>query len=79
MRQMTLTCPEKYANAMKAAKAAVDLTALGIGGLRPKRTLTGALILEVPGLERMAKADTLTAEIAEALSGMKKVLGDMPS
>lgn len=71
---ITVTCPEGgYGEVIRAARQKVDLAALGIPGLRPKRVQTGALILEIPGPEGAAKAEALADRMRTALSGIEGV------
>ncbi|XP_039303923.1 uncharacterized protein LOC113003423 [Solenopsis invicta] len=66
---VTVTCadPRAYAQVLKTARERVDLSSLGIEDLRPRRAVTGALILEVRGAENGTKADALAEGIREAL------------
>ncbi|EFN85901.1 hypothetical protein EAI_08252, partial [Harpegnathos saltator] len=50
-------------------RAEIDLLALGISGLRPKRAVTGALILEVPGEGGAERAQKLVPLMEAALAG----------
>jgi hypothetical protein len=52
---------------MKRARRSVDLQSLGIDALRPKRAVTGGLLLEVLGQESGPKADRLAERLREAL------------
>ncbi|XP_020298517.1 uncharacterized protein LOC109862790 [Pseudomyrmex gracilis] len=51
---------------MSKARESIDLKGLGIAGLRPKRAITGGLVLEVPGEGGADKADKL----AQAMSAL---------
>ncbi|XP_020297222.1 uncharacterized protein LOC109861820 [Pseudomyrmex gracilis] len=51
---------------MAKARAAINLADYGIAGLRPKRAITGGLILEVPGENGAERADAL----AKAMSAL---------
>jgi len=53
------------AEALKLAKEKIDLKEIGIEYLRPKRAITGALILEVPGENSSPKADNLAAKLSQ--------------
>lgn len=70
---VTLTVPPgsktTYAEAMTLARAKVNIADLGIASVRPRRAVTGAMILEVPGQEGAAKADIFAEKIREALAG----------
>lgn len=67
---VTLTVPEgsrlTYAEAMSRAREQIKLADLGIASVRPKRAVTGGLILEIPGADGAQKADRL----AEAMAGI---------
>ncbi|XP_025157023.1 uncharacterized protein LOC112589129 [Harpegnathos saltator] len=54
---------------MTKLRAEIDLLALGISGLRPKRAVTGALILEVPGEGGAERAQKLVPLMEAALAG----------
>lgn len=76
---MVLTCPEgQYSEILRLARERVDIASLGIEALRPKRALTGALILEVPGPEGNAKADALADRIRNALGTREGVRVSRP-
>jgi len=74
-----VTCPPgTYAETMRAARERVDLRGLGIGELRPRRARTGALLLEIPGGDGAARAETLTRELREALRDREGVIITRP-
>nr|XP_033337278.1 uncharacterized protein LOC117226743 [Megalopta genalis] len=54
---------------MATARSKVDLAEIGIASLRPRRAVTGGLILEVPGTDGAAKATVLATKVAEAQAG----------
>jgi hypothetical protein len=58
------------AEVMKRAAGRVDL-ALKIDYLRPKRSQTGGLILEIPGENSAPRADALVSKLTEALGDTK--------
>ncbi|XP_011858084.1 PREDICTED: uncharacterized protein LOC105555669 [Vollenhovia emeryi] len=67
---VTLTFPPgMYAEGMRIIKSQIQLEDLGISEVRPRRALTGALILEVLGEDAKVKADQLADKI-------KVVVGD---
>ncbi|XP_039310759.1 uncharacterized protein LOC120358938 [Solenopsis invicta] len=72
---VTVTCadPTAYAQVLKTAREKVDLFSLGIEDLRPRRAVTGALILEVRGVDNGTKADALAEGIRAALSSRDDV------
>lgn len=61
------------ADVLREATARVDLEPLGIESLRPKRAMTRALILEVPGQGSAAKADVLAERLREAVCDRAKI------
>jgi hypothetical protein len=56
---------------MKRAAGRVDLAALNIDYLRPKRSQTGGLILEIPGENSAPRADALASKLSEAMGDTK--------
>jgi hypothetical protein len=56
---------------IKRAVGRVDLSALNIDYLRPKRAKTGGLILEIPGENNAPRADALASKLAEAMRDTK--------
>lgn len=68
----TLTIPEGcayiYAEAMTEARVKIDPKTLGIGLLRTRKAVTGALVLEVPGRDAVQKAD----QLAKLMDGVLK-------
>lgn len=81
---VVLTVPEDpegkgptMADVLREATAKIDLEPLGIESLRPKRAMTGALILEVPGQDSAAKADELATKIREAVGDRAKITRPM--
>lgn len=66
---VVVTCPEgQYAECLRLARDNIDLASLSIESIRPKRALTGALILEVPGPNSEANADKLATRMRETLA-----------
>jgi hypothetical protein len=59
------------AEVMKRAAGRVNLAALNIDYLRPKRSKTGGLILEISGENSAPRADALAAKLAEAMGDTK--------
>lgn len=57
--------PDKYGDIIREARQRIPLSKLGIGELRPKRAVTGALMLEIPGDRDGAKADALAGRLSE--------------
>ncbi|GGS28697.1 hypothetical protein GCM10010252_78100 [Streptomyces aureoverticillatus] len=54
---------------MRIAKGAIKLKDLGISQVKPRRAMTGGLILEIADPEGNAKAAALAAKLTEALQG----------
>lgn len=70
---VTLTCPpDTYSEAMRTVRDKINLEDLDIPALRPKKAVTGAIILEIPGPNGAEKAAILKEKM-EALSGMEGV------
>jgi len=61
---------------MKLARERIKLEELGVRELRPRRARTVALLLEIPGSNRLA--DTLVAKIREALADKPGVVNTRP-
>lgn len=76
---ITLTVPQgseiNIAAVMAAAKQRIRLSDCGIDTVRPKRAITGALILEVSGDDCSSKADVLAEKMRVALTDMDVVIG----
>lgn len=67
---VVLTCIEGgYAECLRLAREQINLADLDIEVMKPRRALTGALILEVPGPNSEAKADQLAIRMREVLAG----------
>ncbi|XP_039303454.1 uncharacterized protein LOC120357348 [Solenopsis invicta] len=78
---VSVTCVdrESYAEVMKLARSQINLEALEIGDLRPRRAVTGALILEVRGVDNAEKADALANELREVMAHRSDVRIARPS
>lgn len=70
--------PGSYGEVMRAAREKIPLEQLGITELRPRRALTGALILEVVGDKEGVKANSLAERLSEALAGKEGVTINRP-
>lgn len=71
---VTLTCPpDMYSEVMKKARAEINLEEIGITALRPKRAITGALVLEVPGPEGVNRAKALKDKLQHAVGSLEGV------
>ncbi|XP_011858169.1 PREDICTED: uncharacterized protein LOC105555737 [Vollenhovia emeryi] len=65
---VSLTFPEgRYEEGLRMIRSKVKLEDIGIEEVRPRRGLTGALILEIPGENAHPKADTLVQRIREVV------------
>ncbi|XP_039303415.1 uncharacterized protein LOC120357318 [Solenopsis invicta] len=64
---VSITCidRESYAEVMRLARSEIDLEALEIRDLRPRRAITGGLILEIRGSGNGEKADALADQLRE--------------
>lgn len=69
---VVLTLPQEgtvtMAEAMLEVRGKIALNDLDIERVRPRRSVTGAMILEIPGPEAAPKADKLAARITEVLA-----------
>ncbi|XP_018360471.1 PREDICTED: calponin homology domain-containing protein DDB_G0272472-like [Trachymyrmex cornetzi] len=63
-----------YTEVMRTAREKVDIDAMGIHDLRPRKSRTEALLLEIPGAENSIKADKLAEKLQQALEGQRDVL-----
>ncbi|KYN29524.1 hypothetical protein ALC57_01028 [Trachymyrmex cornetzi] len=71
---VTVTClAGTYAEVMRRAPEHIDLREMGVEGMRIRRGVSGALILEIPGSDGPARADTLAAKLREALEDREGV------
>lgn len=77
---VTVTCPPgQYAEIMAVAKSSIKLEDLGIGEIRPRRAVTGALILEIPGPQGAIKASALKNRMDEVVGSREGVRIGLPS
>ena len=60
--------PGGYAEVMKEARTSINLQELGIQEVRPRKAVTGAMILEIPGDKEGSKADALAGRLSELLA-----------
>jgi len=63
---------------MKLAQASINLEEIGIKEIKPRRSRTGALLLEIPGTEGEKLADVLADRMKEALADKEGVLISRP-
>jgi len=69
-----LSCPpSQYAETMRLARERVNLRGLGIDEVRPRKSRTGALLLEIPGGDGAMRAEALVRELREALKDREGV------
>ena len=59
----------EFGRTMAKAMSTVKVDELGINKIRPKRSVTGGLLLEIPGTKAHAKAAALKAGLEKALRG----------
>jgi len=64
---------------MRLTREKIDLRSLGIGELRPRRARTGALLLEVAGVDGAMRADVLAQELRVALKDKEGVAVSRPT
>nr|XP_034838764.1 uncharacterized protein LOC117994898 [Maniola hyperantus] len=67
---LTESATVNYATAMAIAKQRVKLADCGILQVRQKKSITGGLVLKVPGPDSTKKADTLAERLRTALADM---------
>ncbi|XP_032687482.1 uncharacterized protein LOC116851798 [Odontomachus brunneus] len=58
---------------MRRARSQINLEELGIGDLRTRKAVTGALVLEIPGFEGHARADALANRMSALFADKKDV------
>lgn len=59
-----------YATVMATAKEKISLEECGIDAIRPKRAITGGLILELSGTDCTSKADQLAGRMRDSLADL---------
>ncbi|XP_026745488.1 uncharacterized protein LOC113506849, partial [Trichoplusia ni] len=59
-----------YTELLEQAKQRISLQDLGISGVRPKTTVTGARMLEIPGASSGEKADALAEKLRATLNSV---------
>ena len=67
----------KYADVMKEVRT-VKLKELGIEDIRCRRSITRAMIIEVPGKENVDKADKLAAQLKGVFQNCQEVRVNRP-
>jgi hypothetical protein len=67
---VSVTCADSgsYAEVLRTAKKKIELKSLGIEDLRPRRAITGALVLEIRGEGNGEKADALANKLREIMA-----------
>lgn len=68
-----------YTDVLTRAKEAIDLTELGIEGVRSRQAATGARILELPGASSGSKADLLAKKLQSTLADVARVVRPVKS
>ncbi|XP_011859479.1 PREDICTED: uncharacterized protein LOC105556972 [Vollenhovia emeryi] len=63
----------EFAQGMRDIRSKVNLDELGIGPLKQRKALTGALILEVAGADKLEKANLLAEHIRKAVGNKEGV------
>ncbi|KYQ49221.1 Gag-Pol polyprotein [Trachymyrmex zeteki] len=63
---------------MRLAKSRINIDEIGIKEIRPRKTRTGALLLEIPGMESQEKANELANKLREAFRERENVLISRP-
>lgn len=70
---MAITAPageeKEFAERVSGAMAAIDVADLGIAAMRPRRVITGGLVLEIRGAQGAARAAALKARLVQQLGG----------
>ncbi|XP_018405959.1 PREDICTED: uncharacterized protein LOC108782238 [Cyphomyrmex costatus] len=67
-----------HVQAMSLAKQKIDLGALGIEDIRPRKARTGVLLLEIPGTDGTRKANILANQMRDVLREHEDVLITRP-
>lgn len=65
---------QTYSSVLQAAREKINIEELGIDRIRFRQTATGARMWEIPGSDRVAKADRLAESLREALSGVASIV-----
>ncbi|XP_024869086.1 uncharacterized protein LOC112452881 [Temnothorax curvispinosus] len=69
----------EYEELLKEARSNINLAELGITkGLKPKRAMTGGLIIEIPGSGNSDKADKLAERLTQLFEGRSDVKVSRP-
>lgn len=77
---VTITCPEgQYAETISLARQKINLSELGIEGVRARKAATGALVYEIPGEGKKEKADLFARKLQEVLQDREGVRVARPS
>lgn len=76
--QISCKGERKYAEVMRVAKTQIDIDAIGITDIRPRKARTGAFLLEIPGADGATKADLLAAKLREITAGQEDILISRP-
>ncbi|XP_011684679.1 PREDICTED: uncharacterized protein LOC105448018 [Wasmannia auropunctata] len=66
---VTLSCPEggmSYAEAIRTAREKIVLDDLGIADTRMRNTVSGGVLIELPGSDRATAADALASKLRDA-------------
>lgn len=68
-----------YAEAMAAAKTKINLQEMDIADIRVRRSITGGLILEIPGKDTSAKADNLAERLRQVFKDEGEIRVSRPT
>ncbi|KYQ55824.1 Gag-Pol polyprotein [Trachymyrmex zeteki] len=63
---------------MKLAKSRINIDEIGIEEIRPRKSRTGALLLEIPGIDSSNKANELASKLKEAFRERENILISRP-
>ncbi|XP_017882797.1 uncharacterized protein LOC108626572 [Ceratina calcarata] len=64
-------CSMDFAQIMREARSEINLTELGIMGVRPRTSMSGGLLLEIPGRGQSEKALALAGRLRSLLENQK--------
>jgi len=62
-----------YAQALKRAREKISLEEIGIEKTRIRKTATGNILIEIPGIDRSGEADRLATKLQNVLEGIAKI------
>jgi len=62
-----------YAQALKKAREKISLEDMGIEKTRIRKTATGNILIEIPGIDRSNEADKLASKLQSVLEGVAQI------